>query len=133
MIQFCRASYPLVFNLAPASDRQYLVLISYLPLRHFRALPNFFRYTFQVMDQLKTSPGLIGYALEAKPLSRKAWTISAWEDQQSLNNFVRQLPHSKIIESLAPHMGKTEFAQWSVTGAEIPLDWTSAKARSGLI
>lgn len=113
----------------PEPGREYLALISYLPLLHYRALPNFFRYTFQTQRQLKTSPGLIGYAMEAKPWSLKAWTISVWEDQESLNGFVRQLPHSQIMQSLAPHMGKTQFAQWRVTSQEIPLDWLSAKAR----
>jgi hypothetical protein len=112
-----------------APGRNYLALISYLPLRHHRALPNFFRYTFQTRRQLKTTAGLLGYAMEAKPWSLQSWTISVWEDQQSLNNFVRQIPHSRIMQALAPHMGRTQFAQWSVTAAEIPLDWTAAKTR----
>ena len=113
----------------PESDREYLALISYLPLLHYRALPKFFRYTFQTQRQLKISRGLIGYAMEAKPWSLKAWTISVWQDRQSLNDFVLQQPHSEIMKALAPHMGKTQFAQWSVSSEEIPLDWRSAKAR----
>jgi hypothetical protein len=52
-----------------------------------------------------------------------------WEDQQSLDNFVRQIPHSRVMQALAPHMDKTQFAQWAVTHADIPLNWSSAKAR----
>lgn len=113
----------------PVPARTYLALISYLPLLHYRALPKFFRYTLQTRRQLKTSPGLIGYAMEAKPWSLQAWTISVWDDEGSLNNFVRQAPHGKIMQSLAPNMGKTRFAQWAVTAADIPLDWAVAKAR----
>jgi hypothetical protein len=113
----------------PAPDKTYLALISYLPIRHFGAIPDFFRFTIQVHRHLKITPGVIGYTLEAKPFSRKFWTLSAWEDQQSLNNFVRQIPHSQVMQALAPHMGKSQFAQWSVTHTEIPLDWSSAKAR----
>ena len=116
---------------SPAPDKTYLALISYLPLRHFRAIPDFFRFSLQTHRQLKTTPGVIGYCLEAKPFSRKFWTLSVWEDQKSLNNFVRQIPHSQIMQALAPHMGKSQFARWSVTHAEIPLDWSSAKARLG--
>ncbi|HWZ97664.1 MAG TPA: DUF3291 domain-containing protein [Candidatus Dormibacteraeota bacterium] len=111
------------------ADREYLALISYLPLRHFRAIPNFFRFTVQIRSQLKTTQGLIGYSLEARPFSRKFWTLSVWENQQSLNNFVRQIPHSQVMQALAPHMGKSQFAQWFVTAAEIPLDWAVAKSR----
>jgi heme-degrading monooxygenase HmoA len=114
---------------SPASDREYLGLISYLPLRHFRAFSNFFRFAFQIQRQLKTAPGLIGYSLDAKPFSKKFWTLSVWEDQQSLNNFVRQIPHSQVMQALAPHMDKTQFAQWTVTHTDIPPNWSAAKAR----
>jgi hypothetical protein len=113
----------------PIPGNTYLALLSYLPLRNFRAIPAFFRYSMQTHRQLKSTPGVIGYSLQAKPFTRKFWTLSVWEDQQSLNNFVRQIPHSQIMQSMAPHMGKSQFAQWSVTAAEIPLDWPSAKAR----
>ena len=113
----------------PVPGREYLALISYLPLLHYRALPKFFRFALKTQGQLRASPGLVGYAMEATPWSLKAWTISVWENQQSLNNFVRGLPHSTIMQALAPHMGKTQFAQWLVTAREIPLDWRSAKAR----
>ena len=115
----------------PALDREYLALISYLPLRHFRAIPKFFRFSFQMQKQLSSCKGLIGYSLDAKPFARKFWTLSVWEDQQSLTDFVRQIPHSEIMQALAPHMGKSQFAQWKVQSPDIPLDWTAAKARLG--
>jgi hypothetical protein len=43
-------------------DRPYLALLSYLPLRHFRAIPNFFRYTTQMQRRLKTTPSVVGCA-----------------------------------------------------------------------
>jgi len=113
----------------PAPGREYLALISFLPLRHFRAIPNFVRFTFQIQHQLKTSVGLIGYSLDAKPFSRKFWTLSVWEGQQPLNDFVRQIPHRQVMQAMAPHMGRTQFAQWTVTNVDIPLDWPTAKAR----
>jgi len=117
-------------SLAPTKpESTYLALLSYLPLRHFRAVPKFFRYTAQTRRQLKTTAGIIGYALQGRPFSRQFWTLSVWEDQQSLNNFVSQIPHSQIMQVLAPHMGETKFAQWTVTSCEIPPDWPSALAR----
>jgi hypothetical protein len=113
----------------PVPGKPYLALISFLPLKHFRVIPAFVRYSMQTRRQLKTTRGVIGYSLDAKLFARKFWTLSVWEDQQSLNNFVRQIPHSQIMQSMAPHMGKSQFAQWSVTAAEIPLDWVAAKAR----
>jgi hypothetical protein len=114
---------------SPTPGARYLALISYLPLKHFRAIPNFFRFSFEIQRQLRTAPGLIGYALEARPFSRKFWTLSAWQDEQSLQDFVGALPHSRVMKDLAPHMGKSQFAQWTVESPEIPLDWAAAKAR----
>ena len=113
----------------PVSGKTYLALISYLPLRSFRAVPAFFRYSIQIRRQLKSTPGVLGYSLQAKPFARKFWTLSVWEDQQSLDNFVRRIPHSEIMRKMVPHMGKSQFAQWPVTAAEIPPNWAAAKAR----
>lgn len=110
-------------------DRQYLALISYLPLKHYRALPKFSRFAFETMRQLASSKGLIGYSLEAQLLARKFWTLSVWEDQQYLTGFVHQIPHSRIMQALGPHMGKTQFVQWQVSAEQIPLNWSAAKAR----
>ena len=115
--------------IAPQPGRPYLALISYLPLRRYRAMPKFFRFTTETMRQPSSSHGLIGYSLDARLLARKFWTLSVWENQQTLSDFVRSLPHARIMQDLAPHLGKTQFAQWQVSAAEIPLDWTSARSR----
>jgi len=114
---------------SPREGSSYLALISYLPLRHFRAVPRFFRLTQEIRSQLGSSQGLIGYSLDAQPFARKFWTLSVWRDQRALRDFVGAMPHSRVIEVLAPHLGKTQFAEWTVEYSEIPLDWGSAKAR----
>jgi hypothetical protein len=114
---------------APAPDAHYLALISYLPIKHFSALPKFFRFTSEIRQQLRTAPGLVGYSLDARPFSKKFWTLSVWRDQQSLNDFVNQVPHSRIMRDLSPHLGKSQFAQWQLQAHEIPPEWHTAKAR----
>jgi Domain of unknown function (DUF3291) len=109
--------------------KEYLVLVSYLPLRHFRALPRFFRFSVAIRRQLRSSSGLIGYSLDAQPLRRRFWTLSVWEDRESLEKFVAELPHAQVMKALAAHMGKSKFAQWTVGSRDIPPDWGSAKAR----
>jgi len=44
-------------------------------------------------------------------------------------NFVHQAPHGKIMQALAPHMGKTQFVQWKVIAKDIPPNWNEAKTR----
>jgi len=113
----------------PLLGTSYFALISYLPLKHFHAIPKFFRFTYEIMSQLRSSPGLIGYSLDARPFARKFWTLSVWRDQKALMDFVGAIPHGRIMQALAPHLGKTQFAEWAVESHEVPLDWRSAKAR----
>jgi hypothetical protein len=114
---------------APDTNREYLALLSFLPLKHYRMIPKFLWLTFETQRQLRESKGLIGYSLHAQPLRRRFWTLSVWEDQQSLMNFVRQAPHGRIMQVLAPQMGKMQFVQWSVTLKDIPPGWNEAKTR----
>lgn len=113
----------------PENDKEYLALLSFLPLKRYRMIPKFFRLSLETQQQLRQSSGLIGYSLSAKLLRKQFWTLSVWRDQASLMDFVRQAPHGRIMQTLAPHMGRTKFVQWKVKAGDIPLEWKKAKAR----
>jgi hypothetical protein len=110
-------------------DRQYLVLLSFLPLRHSWRVPWFLLHTVRIMNQLKGSTGLAGYSLFARPLAKSFWTLSVWEDESALSRFVRALPHAQTMNVMAAHMGKTNFIRWTVKGSEIPPGWDDALRR----
>src|SRR5215210_2679300 len=104
-------------------EREYLAQLSYLPLKRYRLIPRFLKYTSQIESQLKESRGLVGYSLQAQLLSRRFWTLSVWEDEAALMDFVYHLPHSEVMQSLAPHMAPTKFSQWKIKGSELPPRW----------
>jgi hypothetical protein len=110
-------------------EREYLALLSYLPLSSYLALPLFVWYTLRVGRQLSQTPGVIAYALEAKLLSRQFWTLSIWESEEGLQRFVRFNPHLSAMRSMAPRMGATWFTRYPVTGASLPLSWDDAHER----
>ena len=111
------------------SDRDHLALLSYLPLRSYRKIPSFFRYTFEIERQLRVSAGLIGYALQAHLISREFWTLSVWDGDAALMDFVQRAPRSTVMEKLRPHMGPTKFTYWQISGAAIPPTWQEARGR----
>jgi hypothetical protein len=115
---------------AAEGEREYLALLTFLPLNKFRALPKFLKYNSQIERQLRESTGLIGYSVRAKLLKLNFWTLSVWESEAALMDFVYRLPHSEIMESLAPHMGQTKFTRWKIKGAETPPSWDEAEKRS---
>ncbi len=121
---------PWIKFVTPDTSREYLALLSYLPLKKFRAIPIFLRYLFQIQKQLRTTPGVIGYSLRAKPLSRNFWTLSAWADEETLMDFVAKIPHGQAMKAMMPHTGPTRFTKWKVLGSALPLRWEEAMERS---
>jgi hypothetical protein len=93
-------------------------MASYLPLKRIAATVRFFRAVSAVRKQLATTEGLIGYTLRAKPLARDYWTLSVWQDDTTLREFMRTAPHAHVMTSLKPFMGPTKFVTWTVTAAD---------------
>src|SRR5216684_770312 len=114
---------------SPEPNGDFVALLSYLPLKsYWRVLPFFF-YTTQVMKQLSSAQGLVGYSLLARPLSKRFWTLSAWKNEEALWAFVQLPPHVGIMAALASHMDKTKFVHWTVKGSQLPLKWDEALRR----
>lgn len=111
------------------TNRDYLVMLSHLPLKHYRKIPMFMWYVLLIQRQLKTAEGLIGCALSAKPLHRQYWTLSAWQDTAALSAFVHKKPHRRIMVALQGHMAPTTFIEWWVKGADLPPTWQEAMRR----
>ena len=96
----------------------YLVMASHLPLKRITSTIRFFRGVAAIRKQLATAPGLIGYTLRAKPLARDYWTLSVWQDEKTLREFMRTPPHAGLMTSLRPLMGPTKFTTWEITSAD---------------
>jgi nitrite reductase/ring-hydroxylating ferredoxin subunit len=62
-------------------------------------------------------------------LAKEFWTLSVWEDRESLWNFVQKMPHSQAMKDLLPHMKQTEFFHFEVKGSSVPPDWQETKRR----
>jgi hypothetical protein len=114
---------------SPELEREYVALLSYLPLKSYLRIPVFFFYTTQVVKQLASAEGVLGHSVLARPLSKQFWTLSAWKDEAALRTFVQHPPHVRIMTALAPHMGETKFVRWKVKGSQLPLSWEDALRR----
>ena len=114
---------------APDPNGDFVALLSYLPFKSYWRVLSLAIYGQQVVKQLATAGGLVGYSLLARPLSKRFWTLSAWESEDALQDFVQKQPHLRIMTVLAPHMEKTKFVRWMVKGSELPLRWDDALQR----
>lgn len=110
-------------------ERDYTALLSYLPLNRAWRIPWLVLYNIRIQRQLRASVGLIGYSLRAQLASKRFWTLSVWENDAALHEFVTAEPHVAVMKALAPHMGATRFTQWTVKGSDLPLQWADALER----
>jgi hypothetical protein len=79
--------------LAPVDkSREYLAVLSCWRLRKYSQVLRFVPCTFQIQRPLRGCPGAIGNSLRAKPLSRKFWTPSVWENERALTHFAAKVP-----------------------------------------
>ena len=112
----------------PEQGREYLTLISYLPLTTHLIIPKFLYLTGQIQKQLSESDGAIGYALIAYLLKKEFWTMSVWENEQSLSNFVKTGAHLRTMREMSRYLRpERRFVKVLVEGSDVPLPWERAK------
>ncbi len=105
------------------------VVATKLPLRSYRHIPAFLRWTLRIRRQLAHAEGLVGYSLDAH-LSRKTFlTVSAWTSQAAVEEFVRRAPHSTAMTAIRPSMGPSGFVFWTVAPEDLPLRWGDVRSR----
>ncbi len=110
--------------------REYLVLLTELPLHSYWAVPRLLRVTRLVQQSLSSAPGLLGYSLLARPLRKQFWILSVWEHETDLMAFVRGIPNRAVMAAFQPHMGPTRCVQWGIHGNQYPPTWDEAFARA---
>lgn len=114
---------------APDPDREYLALVSFLPLTRLMTTKEFLDWASKIRGQLAETPGVLGYSLRAHILRKRYWTLSAWEDEAALHAFVRTRPHRDTMAALSGSMREPKFHRFTVSGRQIPLDWEDALDR----
>ena len=112
------------------ASRDYVVLLSYLPLTRYSKMLLFFRYSSQINAQLSATPGAIGYAMRAKVFTKEFWTLSIWESDRALMDFVGKIPHANAMTRISPFIGATKIIRWKSKGAELPPRWDTAMQRA---
>ena len=110
-------------------DTQVTVMASRLPLRHYRHIPGFLRWTLRIRRQLADSPGLVGYALDAQLLRKTFWTVSAWTGGPALRSFNAADPHGRAVEAIRAQMEPSTFVVWTIPARDLPVGWDEVRRR----
>ncbi|MGH7891074.1 MAG: hypothetical protein ACREN0_02240 [Thermodesulfobacteriota bacterium] len=112
----------------PDPGRDYIALITYLPLTTHWIIPKFLYLTGQIQKQLGKSEGAEGYSLIAYILKKEFWTMSVWEDDDTLSKFVKTGAHLRTMRELSRYLSdRRRFVNVKIKGSNIPLPWDKAK------
>lgn len=105
------------------------VMASRFQLRQRRDVAPFLLAAVRIRRQMLRSPGVVGVSLIAKPLAKTFYTLSAWEDRDSLNSAVAQQPHLRVMERFRSRTEGSLFVFWSVPASQSRPDWDDAHRR----
>lgn len=120
------AQIPWIPVLRPEPDRDYIAVVTYLPLKSLWALPQLLYYLRGIRSQLRSSRGLIGYSVFSHVLAKRFWTLSVWDSEVDLVNFIHNQPHNEAMMVLRRFMGGTAFVRWVIRGSSVPPSWQEA-------
>ena len=104
-------------------------VVGYLHPSEYRTVPKVLWRTRKIEAQLAESDGLVGYALRAKLAQKKSWAVAAWENDETLQNYVESTPHAEIRGTLKREMKESWFKRFDVSGEEVPLNIDEALKR----
>lgn len=116
-----------IFLSTPDPDVEYVVVATrglmiswWNPL----AIRSFLQYDKAINRQLSRTEKCVAYSLRVTPCPPEGWTLSVWEDIQSLRRFIKKDPHGEAMEVLAPQTkGHFKYTQWQSKGDNLPTNW----------
>ncbi len=106
------------------SDK-YIHVATFLPLKGWRYMVPFQLMTSKVIKQAKRSHGIVDYAVKANFPRKHFWTLSIWENKESMRQFVISEPHATAMKKFEEWAGEgSAFVEW--TSSSTSIDWEEA-------
>ena len=76
--------------------------------RHPRGAIRLMRHSLRIRRQALRTPGAVGVSLYARPLRGEFYTLSAWQDEESLRAFAHTGAHRAGVKDLNAHGGQVK-------------------------
>lgn len=115
-------------------EREYVAFTSRFFLESPLRVPAWVKQARKIMQQVDVAPGIVGWSLGANLPRLEFYTLSAWEDADSLRSFLQAGAHGDARAKFNQAMRRPSiFVQFSVRGSDLPLRWDDAVARQNAI
>ncbi|HXL23145.1 MAG TPA: hypothetical protein VOA78_11805 [Candidatus Dormibacteraeota bacterium] len=103
------------------------ISVTRLHVRSLRYLPQFAWRTVQIVRQTKRASGLLGGKL-LREARNALWTITAWQDEASMNAFRIASAHGAVMPKLLGWCDEASVVHWHQETPELPA-WLDAHRR----
>ncbi len=107
-------------------DATYVASVTHLRPQSVRSTAALFRGARLASRQLRTAPGVVGFATLVRPLARQYWTVSLWEDEPSIGAFARAGDHGRVMRELFGDLELAESVRWEWAGRDGRPSWQTA-------
>ena len=111
----------------PDRDKEYVCQLTQIRLASYIYLPGFLWHQTKIQRQLRHAPGLVGYDSKPALWEKAFWTMSAWQDDQSLHRFSYQNPTAQTLLKFHKAIEHSPSKQLKFYGSELPLTWPELK------
>jgi heme-degrading monooxygenase HmoA len=83
----------------------------------------FWEYTNLVVDNLGENTGYLGHRLRKRLFANDAWTMTVWETEENLDDFVSSETHRSAIQKGLPAVAEARFVRFTVEASRVPVAW----------
>lgn len=119
----CTAPFRRLEALPP--EATVIVTLSAVEYRKGQRKP-FFADTRRVLADLPNQAGLVGYTFRFQLLGNKAWTMTAWKDEASRDQFGRSPVHLAAVRHSRKTAQNMRFISVTVPAGSLPMSWDEA-------
>lgn len=88
--------------------------------------PQFWKHVTDLREHMVEQPGLVGFSVRRSLFGHRAWTMTIWADEQSINQFVASPRHQEAISESMDELQAANFARFEVSLNELPVSWDLA-------
>jgi heme-degrading monooxygenase HmoA len=83
----------------------------------------FDKHTRLVIDALPQHDGYVGHMVRTRVFGNEVWTMTLWQDEGSLDAFVRAPIHREAIKQGLSGVKSAQFIRFEYPAADVPPSW----------
>jgi len=125
----CRIATPFLIVKKPTNEPEKMVIVSITYAKtgeESEKNKSFWKNVNLIKDNIKENSGLIGVSISKRIFGNEAWTMTVWEREEDLENFIISKRHSQAIDESEEALAISKFARLKMKRKEIPIDWEKA-------